>query len=236
MTDEQLEKIAKENLMQGDRGDYFIPFDVIDDIEPIRLEAFQDALIMVAAERGLNLCKEEDFVKLGFTIMWEPKETPTVLEKIVTLMMGSKKGEFVCATGELFPKPASKIEVKETFARVSQGEDIVIIVADANMDCTVKKVSWSPKAEWYSDDEPAELEVADTTFMQDLLQHMSAVPEGEIYVEPSIVFADDIKNMEQLTDFFKRVTLAKPISIRVVESSDDRPGELFISWTPSEKA
>ena len=82
---------------------------------------------------------------------------------------------------------------------------------------------------WY----PKEfVEKKEPTFLDDVLQHMSAVPEGELQAEKKLLFADEVQNLEELAEFFKPVMGAKS-QITVTEHIDK--AYVTIKWGPNAK-
>lgn len=76
---------------------------------------------------------------------------------------------------------------------------------------------------WYPKEE--------STFLTDVLQHMSAVPEGTMQAERKLIFADDVKNLEQLVEFFKMVSQTRAMHIEIKDTLDT--DYLEIVWRPS---
>lgn len=76
---------------------------------------------------------------------------------------------------------------------------------------------------WYPKEE--------STFLTDVLQHMSAVPTGSMKAERKLLFADDVKNVEQLVEFFKMVSQTRLMHIEIKDTIDT--DYLEIEWRPS---
>lgn len=62
-------------LDQGDRGEYVIPYDVIDQTDPIKLKEFERVLLAEARKRDLVIVVPEQwFDRSGIWVVWYPRE------------------------------------------------------------------------------------------------------------------------------------------------------------------
>lgn len=99
-------------------------------------------------------------------------------------------------------------------------------VADAaNLEVKVEPINRLLTIWWFPKEEK------EPTFLDDVLQHMGAVPTGSLKAERKLLFADDVKNLEQLIEFFKMVSETKKKFIEVTDTLDT--DYLEISWRPS---
>lgn len=222
-----LDKITKDDLLKGDSGSYFIKREIIEDLDPLRLEAFQSALIDTAYERGLELSVSEEFDKNGITVFWGPRQPKSEFEVLIETILKSSTGAYIIAITEL---PAG---YQDVFKAVEEGEKRVISVEEVKNQSIVK-IFWEPSEAWFVEKKSGNIfdVVPEKTFLQDLVQHMNTVPEGEVYVEKSVVFSE-VENMEELGKFFQGISLTNVKTQITVTESLDLGAQLKIAWKPS---
>lgn len=95
-------------------------------------------------------------------------------------------------------------------------------------------LSWAPLGEdpgWDSDWVDA-LAKREPTFLDDLVEHMGVVPEGEVEVTLDDIASGELQTLEELTEALKMVGRVKNSSITVRPEMTGESMTIHIEWSP----
>jgi hypothetical protein len=222
----EITKLDANNLLPGDSGEYVIKNETLEELDPLRAEILQDALIDMAKDRGLELSVDEDIDRNTTIIRWQPKPKPTPFETLVENILKTRNGKFVIHKDSIAANGMTHEETLEIFKRISVGEKLKITVKDTLAQSDVLEVVWSPSVSQVIEHEKE----SETNFVEDLIQHMSVVAAGEVQAEKALVFVGDVGSIADMMEAFKDSSRMQHSWIRVKEADD--PLYVHVSWGP----